>query len=250
MKTIVFIILSILALPVFALIGEGVSPSSTIDTVLPEVTVTYPNGGEELYIGDTADITWSATDFGLSENPITVSYSDNNGQDYSELSSLEANDGSYNWELPSTICYNNLIKIFAVDNFGNVGADSSNAVFSITYVPPAAPTGVNVDLSNEIDAVISWAEVDTTILGTPIEVDGYIVLYNETAYEDTMQCYYYLANTDNATTTYTHLGVSRFRDQMYYKVVAYKDYRGDMGQILAALPNGKLTWSEVQRRFK
>ena len=250
MKTIVFIILSILALPVFALIGEGVSPCSTIDTVLPEVTLTYPNGGEELYISDTADITWTVTDFGLAANPITISYSDNNGQDYSELSSLEANDGTYNWELPSIICYNNLIKIFAEDSFGNVGADSSNAVFSITYVPPATPTNVNVDLTNEIDAVITWAEVDTTIFGTPIEVDGYIVLYNETAYEDTMHCYYYLANTDNETTTYTHFGVSRFRDQMYYKVVAYKDYRGDMNNILTNLPKEKLTWAELQRRFK
>lgn len=250
MKTIVLMILSILVLPLFSLIGEGVSPSSAIDTVLPEVTLTYPNGGEELYIGDTADITWTVTDFGLAANPITISYSDNNGQDYSELSNSEDNDGTYNWEIPSVVCDNNLIKIFAVDNFGNEGEDSSNSTFSIVYVPPAAPTDINVDLTNEIDAVITWAEVDTTIIGTPITVDGYVILYNEFAYEDTMHCYYYLANTDNETTTYTHFGVSRFRDQMYYKIVAYKDYRGVIRRILTTLPDEKLTWAELQRRFK
>lgn len=256
-KLVVFMIISVSTLQLFSLIGEGVSPSSTIDTAFPEVTVTHPYGGEELYIGDIADITWTATDYGLSANPITISYSDNYGLDYSVLDSLEANDGSYNWELPSVICYSNLIKIFAEDDFGNVGLDSSNSVFSITYVPPAPPLNVNVDLSNETDAVITWSEVDTTIFGTPINVDGYIVLYNETAYEDTMHCYYYLANTNNATTTYTHLGVVSFRDQMFYKVVAYKDYSGRIEEQLANIseitflkPENLVSWLELQRIFK
>ena len=118
---IVSVMLAIMVIPlaIFALTGEGTSGSVTMDTVDPEVTVNFPNGGEELYIGDSADITWSATDFGLSANPIKISYSDNNGNNYSVLDSLETNDGIYNWALPSTICYTNLIKIFAEDNFGN-----------------------------------------------------------------------------------------------------------------------------------
>ena len=103
-------------------------------------------------------------------------------------------------------------------------------------------------------------EVDTTIFGNPITVDGYIVLYNETAYEDSMQCYYFLGYTNgSANTTYTHYYVTQFRDQMFYKVVAFKDYRGNINDILVNLPksynrmnstNTKLTWSELQRRFK
>jgi len=278
-KKIGFVVWAFMVIPlaIFALTGEGTSGALTMDMVDPEVTVNYPNGGEELYIGDSADVTWSATDFGLATNPIKLSYSDNNGNNYAVLDSLEANDGIYNWILPSTVCYTNLIKIFAEDNFGNIGEDVSDAVFSITYVSPAPPENVTVDLSNEIDAVISWSEVDTTIFGTPIAVDGYIVLYNETAYEDSMQCYYFLGATDSTTTTYTHYRVAEFRDQMFYKVVAYKDYRGNITKILASLTlaNGYkpsqwsvdkrqsdllfgrsidhsegITWSELKRRFK
>jgi len=277
---IVLVMFTIMIVPlaIFALTGEGTSGSSTMDTVDPDVTVNYPNGGEELYIGDSADITWSATDFGLSANTIKIFYSADNGNNYEVLDSLETNDDIYNWPLPSIICYNNLIKIFAEDNFGNIGSDSSNAAFSITYVPPAPPENVTVDLSNEIDAVISWTEVNTTIFGNPIAVDGYIVLYNETAYEDSLQCYYFLGATNSSTATYTHYRVAEFRDQMFYKVVAYKDYRGNITEILASLnlangykpskwlkdqhnnhqseglvrdhSEGKLSWNELQRRFK
>lgn len=260
-KKIVLIMFAIMVIPlaIFALTGEGTSGSTAMDTVDPEVMVNYPNGGEELYIGDSADILWNATDFGLIANSIKISYSDDNGNNYVILDSLEANDGIYIWALPSTICYTNLIKVNAEDNFGNIGEDSSDAVFSITYVPPAPPENVTIDLSNEIDAVISWTEVDTTIFGTPIEVDGYIVLYNETAYEDSMQCYYFLGATNSSITTYTHYRVAEFREQMFYKIVAYKDYRGNISQILVNLPqqnkrlnlpNEKLAWTDLQRRFK
>ena len=258
---IVFVMFAIMVIPlaIFALTGEGTSGSATLDTVDPEVMVNYPNGGEELYIGDSADITWSATDFGILANSITISYSSDNGTNYGELASLEANDGTYYWELPSVISYSSLIKIIAEDNFGNVGEDVSDNVFSLTYAPLAAPVWVDIDISDNIDAVITWAEVDTTIVGNSITIDGYIVLYNKTAYEDTLQCYYYLANTNIATTNYTHQGVARFRDQMFYKVVAYKDYRGNINSILANLPkqnnfmsrrNDKLSWTELQRMFK
>ena len=62
---IVFVLFAIMVIPltIFALTGEGTSASTEMDTVDPEVTVNYPNGGEDLYIGDTADITWTATDF-------------------------------------------------------------------------------------------------------------------------------------------------------------------------------------------
>lgn len=260
---IVLIALAFMVIPftVFALTGEGNSVSLTMDTVDPEVTVNCPNGGEEWYIGEFHDITWSATDYGLVANPIEISYSSNNGTHYDVLDSLEVNDGTYYWELPTTISYANLIKINAEDNFGNIGEDTSNGVFSITYVPPAPPEFVNVDVSNNIDAVITWAAVDTTIYGTPITPDGYIVLYNETAYEDSLHCYYFLAATDNATTTYTHLRVAEFRDLMFYQVVAYKDYRGNISKILAeitrqnnqmnyTLKNDNLKWSELKRRFR
>ncbi len=146
------------------------------------------------------------------------------------------------------------LKLAAIDNFGNSGEGMSAEAFAISYVPPAAPTFVNVDLSDEINAVITWANVDTTIFGTPITVDGYIVLYNETPYENEMQYYYFLGATNSGVTTYTHQRVAEFREQMYYKIVAYKDYRGNMKNMLAELTaqadKNALTWKEVKGRLQ
>ncbi len=245
-----FVIIALIPLSVFALIGEGISDSSILDTVNPLVIVNYPNGGENLYIGNSANITWLATDYSIMANSINIFYSNNNGVTYNILDSLETNDGNYEWQFPSIISYNNLIKINTRDSFGNIGNDSSDNVFSILYEPPASPVNVNVDLSNNSDAIISWTAVDTTIFGNTINIDGYIVLYNETAYEDSLHYYYYLANTNNNITTYTHFGVVAFRDQMFYKVVAYKDYRGKVNQILSKLSNMKIKWAELQRRFR
>ena len=49
-----------------------------------------------------------------------------------------------------------------------------------------------MDISNGVDAVIGWQPVTQTIYGGPIVPDGYIVLYNETPYEDDDNLYYYL----------------------------------------------------------
>jgi len=89
------------------------------------------------------------------------------------------------------------------------------------YVPPKPPENVVVVINGD-DAVITWNAVTETIFDTPIVPDGYIILYNETAYEDE-QFYYYLDYTTTAL-TYAHNGVTLFRNQMFYKVIAFKDY--------------------------
>lgn len=233
------------------LVGEGSSGPVTMDTVSPEVMVTYPNGGENLYIGSSIDITWSASDFSLSPNPIYIYHRLTNGSEYNLLFDAELNDGICNWLLPSSVSEQNLIKIIAQDQFGNASADSSDAVFSISYVPPATPESLTIDTSNGIDAILNWAAVDTTIFGSPITVDGYFVLYNESAYEDSLQCYYFLAFTTE--TTYTHQHVAEFREQMYYQVIAYKDYDRKITDFLAEIkekPAPKLSWDELKRRFR
>ena len=112
------------------------------------------------------------------------------------------------------------------------------------YVPPAPPTGVQISIDS-VNAVITWNPVDTTIYGTPITPDGYIVLYNETPYEDD-QYFYYLDFTPD--TTYTHTYVAQYRDQMYYKVVAVKNYRCDLVDILANISKDRnnITWFEIK----
>jgi len=115
---------------------------------------------------------------------------------------------------------------------------------NVEYVPPAPPTGVTISIDS-LNAVITWNPVDTTIYGTPITPDTYILFFNETPYEED-HYYYYLDNTPD--TTYSHHEVALFRDHMYYKVVAYKDFGGKNIKYLLDLNNSKkrISWIELR----
>ncbi len=108
------------------------------------------------------------------------------------------------------------------------------------------PASVAVNTANGLDAVISWEPVTQNIYYSPMTPDGYIVLYNETPYEDD-QFYYFLGRS--YTTSYTHHDVAEFRTQMFYKVLAYKNYRGDVDNILQTVlanPYLKLSLADLK----
>jgi hypothetical protein len=211
----------------------------TLDTVAPALDLISPNGGEEWYIGDNNDIVWTANDTNLNPNSVYLWYSLNGGADYLALGEGLANTLVFPWQMPDTQSYNVRVRLKISDTYGNFSQDTSLAPFSITYVPPAVPEGVNVDISSGIDAVISWQPVTHTILpyNTPIVPDGYIVLYNETPYEGD-QYYYYLWDVTTGT-SFTHGRVALRRQQMYYRVVAYKDYQSRMANLLGSLRQDK-----------
>ena len=229
-----------------ALVGYGDSAPVINDTVDPALTITAPNGGEAWYIGDTNDITWIATDTNILPNSISIWYSLNDGTDYLSIIENTFNDGIHPWTLPSVQSYNARVRIKVSDSFGNFTKLASASTFSITHVPPKPPEGVSVDTSNNQDVVITWQPVTQNIYNSPLTPDGYIVLYNETPYEND-HSYYILGNSD--TTTYTHQGVAEFWDKMFYKVVAYKNYRGDVDNVLANLlanPDAKISLAELK----
>lgn len=233
---------------IFALVSNTDSGLVTLDTVAPELELFSPAGGEAWYIGDTNDIIWTATDFSMPTNPISLFFSQNNGVSYIPIESFLPNSGIYPWLMPSTQSYNSRVRIVAVDAFGNQRIVNS-PLFAITYVPPAAPGNVDVDISNSVNAVITWDPVTQTIYGTPIVPDGYIVLYNESPYEYDEHFYYFLWNVTTGT-SFTHPFVASFRDRMYYRVVAYKDYDGRMADILASGRDKKpLSWADIKTRL-
>jgi hypothetical protein len=223
----------------------------SLDTVDPDITIHSPNGGEEWYIGDTNDILWSITESNLAPNSVNLWYN-REGLDDVPLALGIENTGTWAWAMPDTLGSNYRIRIGSTDLFGNIALKSSAGTFTITYVPPDTTDGLTVDISNNVDAVISWQPVTQTIYGSPIVPDGYIVLYNETPYEDDDHFYYYLWDVTDAT-SFTHSGVARRRDQMYYRVVAYKDIDGRMAVILAgakASSNTKLSFAEIKQAMQ
>ena len=251
MKAILLACLALfLALQLPALTGYGDTPAFTLDTVAPILDLIAPNGGEEWYIGDTHDILWTAADTNPASTGTYLWYSLNGGADYTVLAEAIANTGSYPWVMPASQSYNARVRVRVYDSFGNQSQDASATAFAITYVPPAAPQNVNMVITNSIDALITWDPVNQTIYGTPIVPDGYIVLYNETPYEDE-QFYYFLGRS--YTTNYTHHDVAEFRGQMYYRVKAYKYYtRGEL-ELLDTLvqSTGKpLLWRDAQKMLQ
>jgi hypothetical protein len=239
----VVIILIIIPISTFALSSYTDSELFTIDTVMPELHLTSPVGNEIWYIGDTENITWTATDTNLDNNSIYLWFSLNGGVDYVSLAEAIANSGSYAWLIPSTQSINAKVQIQISDTFGNASVFESTMPFIISYVPPAEPQGITVDTSNGTDAILSWQPVTLTIYNTPITPDGYIVLYNETPNEDD-QFYYFLGRS--FSTTYTHHDVTEFRSQMFYRVIAYKNFRSEgIAQLEIRAKSKKLFWREV-----
>ena len=108
------------------------------------ITVTSPNGGETWTVGDSHDITWTSEGNVVNVN---IDYSTNSGGNWTSVVIETANDGTYNWTVPSAPSTTCLVRIR--DAVDNDPSDSSDAVFTIaaavteTVSAPDEPTGPN-----------------------------------------------------------------------------------------------------------
>lgn len=251
-KLLIALTLLLLGVSAQAIFSTTNSAVFTLDTKAPTLALISPNGGEEWYLGDTNNILWNATDNNLANNSVYIWYSLNGGTDYTSLAQEIANSGSFAWPTPEQLSNSGKVKIQVADSFGNISQKVSASAFSITHVPPAYPEGVTLAINSSGDIEINWQPVTETIHGTPIIPDGYLVLYNETAYENVNNYYYYLWDVTEGY-TFTHHHVALHRDQMYYRVVAYKDYDGRLADILSELksnPELKLSFAEIKTRLQ
>ncbi len=136
-----------------------------IDTIPPEVTVIYPNGGEVL-AGEVM-VQWSASDDVTMDlnGTILIEYSADNGSSWNQIAAQQNNTGLYLWNtslVPDGDLY--LIQVSATDEFLNVGSDMSDSTFSIDNidtVPPQVmviyPNGGEV-LAGEV--MVQWSASD------------------------------------------------------------------------------------------
>lgn len=159
------------------------------------------------------------------------------------------NDGVYDsFEQNPTLIYKDTgvydVKL-KITNEAQVDSLIKYNYITVEYVPPAPPTDVEINISGN-DAVITWAAVDTTIFGTLITPNGYIVLNNENPYTD----FIFLSFTPD--TTYTHAYVGQYINQMFYRIVAVVNLSREEMQYLVSLNNSrdKIKWSDVKRDLK
>ncbi len=226
--------------------------SVTLDTVDPEVELTSPNGGESWYFGDTQNILWNASDDFLQAQPILIEVSYTGNQGFTTLEGNYGNSGLFPWQFPEIESSNCYIQVTASDMMGNSASIMSTNSFSLGYVPPKPPTDVDVDISNGIDALLSWEAVTQTIYDTPIVPDGYVILYNETPYEDDDNKYYFLGYSTSPN--YTHYYVAENRDEFYYSVKTKKIFSSrelTMLEEYSAKNRSKpITWQEMKAKLQ
>jgi hypothetical protein len=118
------------------------SPADISDHVfsivdIPGITVTSPNGGEELQVGSLQTINWTYT--GIVGN-VKIEYSTDNGAVWTEITPSTVNDGSYPWTIPNTLSDQCLVRI---SETGGDPSDTGDNVFSIVNIPTITVTSPN-----------------------------------------------------------------------------------------------------------
>jgi hypothetical protein len=113
----------------------------------PTLTATYPNGGEDLKVDSTYDITWASN--GTSGN-VHIEYSTNNGGSWSDVIASTTDDGTHPWTIPNEPSDSCLVKVSDTDGDPS---DESDSLFTISP-PSAVPLeGVPEDYSMSVSRV-------------------------------------------------------------------------------------------------
>jgi hypothetical protein len=109
--------------------------SNSIFTIalVPTITVTSPNGGENWLVGSNHNITWTSIDL---SGYVRIEYSIDNGSSFNTLIVSTPDDGSYTWTIPNLPSSSCLIRVCDIDG---IPADVSNGAFIIVCNPPSQP---------------------------------------------------------------------------------------------------------------
>jgi len=156
-----------------------------VDNTLPTITsstLLSPNGGESWARGTTYNIVWVAgdiTDANFAASPITLFYSTDNGTSWTQIDSVQANDGTYAWLVSAPASIDCLVKIVATDKALNTNYDVSDGVFRIYNVETTAPT-VTVNAPNGGESylsgsyqVITWTATDDSTPAVQLGINLY-----------------------------------------------------------------------------
>jgi hypothetical protein len=102
-----------------------------LDILAPLVSVTAPNGGEILNIGNATNLTWSASDNAAVTGVDLELSRTGSGGPWESIATSLSNSGTYNWTPTSPVTTNALLRVTAHDAASNSTQDVSDAVFSI-----------------------------------------------------------------------------------------------------------------------
>jgi PKD repeat protein len=134
-----------------------------------------------------------------------------------------------------------------------INNSTNNPLFEIPlsgtgeYDEIPAPRNVAIVLTDG-NAVISWDVITETVHGIPVTPDFYVINYNDDP-NVIPDDYLHLAITTDLN--HVHTGVVWYAEQMFYQVIAVRDYEGQYGRIISVADpiQSKITWREFKQKF-
>jgi len=111
-----------------------VTPPGGPDVTAPQVLLSSPNGGEILPAHQPTAIAWQATD-DVGVVGVDLYYRDGEGAPWVTVGRDLPSGGTFDWFVHDTPTLEARVLAVAHDAAGNVGADSSDAVFTIERLP-------------------------------------------------------------------------------------------------------------------
>lgn len=144
---------------------SDISDAAFTITAIPEVAVTWPNGGETLIIGEQISLTWASAG---AVGDVKIEYSVDSGGTWSLIAPSTGNDGSFGWTVPQVESKRCLLRIVEASH-GEPG-DTSDGAFTIEPAPAITLTAPN---GGENWALGSTQQITWTTQGTvgPIKIE-------------------------------------------------------------------------------
>ena len=131
----------------------------TISPPTPYITVTYPNGGNTLYVNQASYISW--TSGYLSSAFVGIEYTTNNGATWTTITSATNNNGTYSWTLPATISTNYKVRVYDVGNTSTLGISANTFSLNPPSISLIAPNG-GEQIYGCTSTTISWQKAGTS----------------------------------------------------------------------------------------
>jgi uncharacterized protein (TIGR02145 family) len=129
---------------------------SAVTIIIPTITVTSPNGGEDWQVNLPYNITWTS-DF---VDSVAIEYTTDNGQSWiSIIPSVTAANGTYNWLIPNTPSTQSKVRVFDAANssFGDT-SDNAFRIFQPEIIVTSPNGGENWQVNLPYN--ITWTSSD------------------------------------------------------------------------------------------
>ncbi len=114
---------------------ELISERGILDGVNPEIEILIPASSDSFIYNNIVPIQWIASDSSFDVSPIKIYYALDGEWVFTEIDTATENDSLYNWTISDIPTGNYIIKIKAIDKYGNITSLFTDSFFIIGKNP-------------------------------------------------------------------------------------------------------------------